>query len=115
MRMLDGLRGEGETPVLILWTLTRELRSLTRIKAGQASGQPLAKLMRDAGVWDARQAMVEKALARVSLPALTQGLRDAAAIDRSIKGLQSGDIWDALTQLALRVAQPELRPARRHA
>jgi DNA polymerase-3 subunit delta len=63
-------------------------------------------------VWDARQAPVEKALARVSLPALMQGLRDAAAIDRTIKGLQSGDVWDALAQLTLRVAQPALRSAR---
>lgn len=115
MRMLDGLRGEGETPVLVLWTLTRELRSLIRIKAGQASGQPMAKLMRDAGVWDARQAPVEQALARVSLPALTQSLRAAAAIDRTIKGLQSGDVWDALAQLALSVALPATRPARRQA
>ena len=106
MRMLDGLRNEGETPVLILWTLTRELRILTRVKAGQASGQPAAKLMREAGVWESRQALVEKALARVSLAALTQALRDAAAIDRTIKGLQTGDVWDALGQLALKIAPP---------
>ncbi|HUW27965.1 MAG TPA: DNA polymerase III subunit delta [Sulfuriferula sp.] len=106
MRMLDGLRNEGESPVLILWTLTRELRILTRIKAGQASGRPAAQLMREAGVWESRQALVEKALARVSLTALTQALRDAAAIDRTIKGLQSGDVWDALGQLALKIAPP---------
>lgn len=112
-RMLDGLRGEGEAPTLILWTLTRELRILTRIKAGQAAGQPAARLMREAGVWESRQALVEKALARVSLPALTQALRQAAAIDRAIKGLQSADVWDALSQLALTVALPAPRLARR--
>ena len=106
MRMLDGLRNEGETPVLILWTLTRELRILTRIKAGQASGQPASQLMREAGVWESRQALVDKALARVSLATLTQALHDAAAIDRTIKGLQSGDVWDALGQLALKIAPP---------
>lgn len=97
-RMLDGLRNEGETPVLILWALTRELRILTRIKSGQS--------LHEAGVWASRQALVEKALARVSMPTLTRALRDAAAIDRTIKGLQSGDVWDGLLQLALTVALP---------
>ena len=106
MRMLDGLRNEGESPVLILWTLTRELRILTRIKAVQASGRPAAQLMREAGIWESRQALVDKALARVSLATLTQALHDAAAIDRTIKGLQSGDVWDALGQLALKIAPP---------
>ena len=112
MRMLDGLRNEGETPVLILWTLTRELRTLTRIKAGQASGQPAAQLMREAGVWESRQALVDKALTRVSLAALTQALHDAAAIDRTIKGLQSGDVWDSLGELALKIAPPN-KPGQR--
>lgn len=113
MRMLDGLRGEGEAPTLILWTLTRELRILTRIQSGQSAGLPMARLMREAGVWESRQSQVEKALGRVSLPALTQALRQAAAIDRAIKGLQSTDIWDALSQLALTVALPSSRLARK--
>lgn len=107
MRMLDGLRNEGEAPTLILWTITRELRILTRLKTAQNSGMPPARLMRDVGVWESRQAMVEKALQRVKLDTLTHCLRQAAAIDRMIKGLVNEDPWDALKQLALRIALPQ--------
>lgn len=107
MRMLDGLRNEGEAPTLILWTITRELRILTRLKTAQNSGIAPARLMRDVGVWESRQGMVEKALQRVKLDTLTHCLRQAAAIDRMIKGLLDEDPWDALKQLALNIALPQ--------
>ena len=106
MRMLDGLRNEGEAPTLILWTITRELRILTRLKTAQNSGIAPARLMREVGVWESRQAMVERALQRVKLDTLTRCLRQAAAIDRMIKGLVNEDPWDALKQLALSIAMP---------
>jgi DNA polymerase-3 subunit delta len=37
-------------------------------------------------------------------------LMHAARIDRMIKGLAKGDVWDELLQLGLRFAQP-VRPA----
>ncbi|WP_128595830.1 DNA polymerase III subunit delta, partial [Paraburkholderia kirstenboschensis] len=46
-RMLDGLRGEGEATVLVLWAVVEELRTLLRIKRGVAAGKPLAVLVRE--------------------------------------------------------------------
>ena len=62
--------------------------------------------MREVGVWESRQPMVEKALQRVKLSTLTNNLRQAAAIDRMIKGLANEDPWTALKQLALSIALP---------
>lgn len=107
IRMLDGLRNEGEAPTLILWTITRELRILTRLKAAQSSGIAPARMMREVGVWESRQSMVEKALQRVKLNTLTQSLKQATAIDRMIKGLVNEDPWNALKQLAISIALPQ--------
>ena len=40
------------------------------------------------------------------MPQVTEALRHAASIDRMIKGLAKGDVWDELLQLALRFAAP---------
>jgi DNA polymerase-3 subunit delta len=62
--------------------------------------------MREVGVWEARQSLVERALDKVTLTALTQALHLAATTDRLIKGWEQGDIWATLQQLALTVAVP---------
>ncbi|HET9113992.1 MAG TPA: DNA polymerase III subunit delta [Burkholderiales bacterium] len=101
VRILDGLRNEGETATLALWAVTRELRMLHRLKAAPGGGSPSAHLLRDAGVWENRQPAVKAALQRIRPETLTQCLRQTAAIDRMIKGLDQNDPWTALKQLAL--------------
>jgi DNA polymerase-3 subunit delta len=53
--------------------------------------------------------MMEPALRRVSLATLEAALRDAAQVDKMVKGLRArqfaGDAWDAMLQLALKVAR----------
>jgi DNA polymerase-3 subunit delta len=34
VRMLEGLRGEGEATVLVLWALTEEIRVLSKVRQG---------------------------------------------------------------------------------
>lgn len=104
-RILEVLRGEGEDPVLILWALTREIRTLARLRGGMRRGGSLPQLMRDAWIWEARQKLVEQALKRTSEARLLQGLKQAAGIDRMIKGLARGDVWDELLQLGLTMAR----------
>jgi DNA polymerase-3 subunit delta len=117
-RMLDGLKGEGEAAVLVLWALTEELRTLLRIKRGVASGKPLAMLLRENRVWGPRERLVGPALARVTESQLEKGLALAAGLDRQVKGLTGTvpgsrargglppDPWDGLFELAALVAAP---------
>ena len=50
-RMLDGLKGEGEPLVLILWSVTEELRILSKQKAASDAVETVQQLIRDNRVW----------------------------------------------------------------
>jgi DNA polymerase-3 subunit delta len=108
-RMLEGLKGEGEALPLVLWAVAEEIRTLLKLKAGMAQGRPLGALMKEYRIWGPRERMMEPALRRVSLGTLEAALQDAAQVDKMVKGLRSkqfaGDAWDAMLQLALKVAR----------
>lgn len=106
VRMLDGLQGEGAAPPLVLWAIAEEARAMAKVKASMDAGQPLAQALRDARVWGPRQELMPAALRRLSSSQLIGALRRAAAVDRMIKGLGSGDVWDALLQLGLSLMTP---------
>src|SRR5258708_1719023 len=101
VRMLDGLRTEGVAAPLVLWAIAEGARAMSRVKSTLAGGRPLAQALRDARVWGPRQDLMPAALRRLSLPQLVAALRRAAEIDRMIKGLAVGDVWDGLLQLGL--------------
>jgi len=105
VRVLEGLRGEGVAPTLVLWALTQEIRTLARIALGQKRGIPISQGMRDARVWDSRQSLIERALKRVGGGRLVAAIKRAALIDRTIKGLERGDVWDELQQLGMMVVK----------
>ena len=84
----------------------REARAMAKVRTAMDAGRPLAQALRDARVWGPRQDLMPAALRRLSLPQLIGALRRAAAIDRMIKGLASGDAWDALLQLGLSLMTP---------
>ncbi|WP_340522109.1 DNA polymerase III subunit delta, partial [Cupriavidus necator] len=58
VRMLEGLRGEGEATVLVLWALTEEIRVLSKVRQGLAAGKPAGVLMRELRVWGPRERLV---------------------------------------------------------
>jgi DNA polymerase III subunit delta len=106
-RMLAGLEGEGIAPPLILWTMTEEIRAAGRLVAMLNMGRPMQQAMRDARIWgQGRQAMLQRHVKRHSTAQIEAALRHAARIDRMIKGLAKGDVWDELLQLGLRFAAP---------
>lgn len=120
VRMLDGLKAEGAAPPLVLWALAEEVRLIGKVVTGAASGKPAGVLVRDAKVrGTAHQSLMQTAYTRFTLPQVTQALRHAAAIDRMIKGLARGDVWNELLQLGLRFAKTNRgaapAPARRTA
>jgi len=103
-RILNGLRGEGAAPVLILWALVREIRALATVAWQTSHGGRAADVMSKAGIWPKRQAVAKRALARHRLPDLHRLLRQAASAERIIKGAAPGDPWQTLTDLVGRLA-----------
>ena len=104
-RMLEGLRGEGEAPLRVLWLLAEEIRAVCRVQDGIAAGRPVAEILREARVWgDTRQALVGRAARKFPRAALLLALEHAASVDRTVKGIVKGDAWDELLQLGLRFA-----------
>jgi DNA polymerase-3 subunit delta len=110
-RMLIALRGEGVEPVLILWALAREIRSLAAMAGEVARGTAPAQVMARHRVWESRKKPIAAALGRLRLPQWQRLLRQAAALDRIVKGQAPGNPWDELVQLTLRLAGLELRRA----
>ena len=105
VRIIDGLKSEGEAPSLVLWALSEELYSLERIQAGAATGRSLDDLLRENRVWGSRQRPMKSAAARMAPEAVQRALAHAAGIDRAIKGVGSGEPWDEFLKLGL-----ELQP-----
>ena len=104
-RVLDGLAGEGEAPPRVLWVMSDDVRAVTRVQRGLAAGRNAADLFRESRVWgEARQRLVAAAARRMARESLDAALAQAAAVDRTIKGLAKGDPWDELLQLGLRFA-----------
>ena len=99
-RMLDGLKGEGEPLVLILWSVTEELRLLSKLKMASDAGESVQQLLRANRVWGNKERLYPAALKRIQSSRLRQAVQIAAGLDRQSKGLQAaelpGDPWDGL-------------------
>jgi len=102
-RTLDGLMQEGEAPPLVLWAMSEEIRALTTIRGGLDAGRPIDQLLKDAKVWGPRAIPVKKALQRLNTAALEAALQHAGKIDKLIKGIGQGNIWEEFLRLGLRL------------
>lgn len=96
-RVLRGLDAEGEEPVLVLWALAREVRSLAKA-AEEGNG--------DRAFFGppARVAALKAALRRRSPVAWRRLLARCARADRVVKGQAPGRTWDELLALVTAIA-----------
>lgn len=101
-RILDGLRAEGTATVLVLWAISEDIRTLGKVlQTTQRGGNP-GNALRDMRVRKDRQGLIENAARRLRFPHIERAMQQAARLDKTIKGLRQGDVWDELLQLGLR-------------
>ncbi len=101
LRILKGLREEGEQiPTLLGWLLN-QLQLLVRLSE---AGKNLGAAFRNERVWPARESLYRKALARGDRMHWEQCLSQAGKIDRISKGRAGGDAWRELERLLLAMA-----------
>ena len=103
IRMLSGLQREGVAEPVVLWAFSREIRTLAMLAFEVTQGGSVDRVMAAAQVWEKRKPLLRQGLRRPL--AHWQGLLEACAgVDRTIKGLDSGDPWRLLQDLALGIA-----------
>jgi len=101
-RIIGGLKNEGIEPVLMLWALSREVRMLAQISEANTSADAVMAKLR---VWENRKALIRKALSRHSSVRWKGFLKRCAKIDKVIKGVEQGRVWDELLMLSTQIAQ----------
>ena len=94
-RAVASLEAEGEPLPLLLWTLTEELRTMMALAAGQRTRRYLAP---------DRLATIQRTARRHRAGSLERELLRAHHIDRMIKGVESGDPWDAMLEFSMGIA-----------
>jgi DNA polymerase-3 subunit delta len=104
-RMLDGLEAEGESEVLVHYTLAEDIRALKRVKDAVSLGQPLPMALREQRIWGLKERLFERVLPRLTPMALDNLLHAAHTVDGLVKGLHAPDwpldSWQALHRLAM--------------
>lgn len=109
LRVLAGLRAEGEqVPGLMGW-MVNQLQMLARL----AGAGNLSAALRVERIWPAREGMYRKALARADAAHWERCLAEASLIDKVSKGREVdaagkpvGDAWRQLERLIAAIAQP---------
>ncbi len=104
-RILDGLRAEGTATVLVLWSMSEDIRKLGKVLQAMQRGSNIGSAMREARIWGNNLSQIENAARRIKFPHIERAMQQAARLDKTIKGLRQGDVWDELLQLGLRFAK----------
>jgi len=93
LRVLEGLRAEGEQPTFVLFVLSQALFALQAMRRGN-----------DPRVFNRNlQRALQGAARRYAEPLLDEAIGQCSQIDRAIKGVGSGEPWQRFTVLGLRL------------
>jgi len=111
IRILGGVRTEGVEPVIVMWALTRELRTLAGLADDVQTGADLGSAMQRAYVWKNRQGLVRACVSRHAPANFYRLLKLARQGDAAAKGQVRGDPWQLATQIILDLAVGQVRAA----
>ncbi|QJQ93994.1 MULTISPECIES: DNA polymerase III subunit delta [Halomonadaceae] len=105
-RIMQGLKGEGAEATLILWALTRELRTLLSLYQHMDQGQSFEHACKSQKpmIFDKRRPTYQQALNRLPIKRLHKLLLFAQRLDLAIKGANPLPLWEGLHDLALTLA-----------
>lgn len=99
VRILEALREEGVASLLVLWSVTEQIRTLASMTRRLSRGESPQQVIQ--GVWVKRRALASKALRRYPEAIWNRLLRHCAAVDRVVKGAEPGNEWEDLLELAV--------------
>jgi DNA polymerase-3 subunit delta len=101
IHILDGLRGEGLAPAVVLWAVHREARSMAQISAAVARGLSPDEAIGKAKVFRKRSALVREGLDHLRTAQWLKLLDHCHQADGAIKGRSTRDPWLLLEDVVL--------------
>ncbi len=112
VRMLDSLKSEGMDLMTIYGALMWDYRRLCTMGYQLNNGMTLDKLFADYRIWDnKRKQAIKSILHRHDVKKLYELLKQANALDRTIKSAEKHTAWDALLSLLLAFSGHNINPA----
>ena len=111
LRMLDSLKSEGIDPMAIYGALMWDYRRLCTMGFHLHNGSTLDKLFADYKIWDnKRRQAIKSVLQRHNVKRLYELLRQANALDRTIKSAEKHTVWDPMLNLLLAFSGHSIKP-----
>lgn len=105
VKILGGLRAEGVEPVIVMWALARELRTLAILDDAVRQGADLGGAMQKSGVWRNRQGLVRSCISRHQHGDFHKMLKATGRADAAAKGQRDGDPWQLATDVVVSLSQ----------
>ena len=102
-KILTVLRQEGTDATVVLWAISREIRSLLSIQQGLQEGTPFDTLCQRERIWGKRKSLIHAAAQRLSNQHLQQLLSRCSEVDQQVKGA-IGDPWLSLALITQELA-----------
>ncbi len=104
VKILGGLRAEGVEPVIVVWALTRELRTLAKLDDVIRQGGDLGGAMQKSGVWRNRQGLVRSCVGRHQHGDFHKMLKVTGRADAAAKGQRAGDPWQIAADVVVNLS-----------
>ena len=108
IHILEGLRGEGLAPAVVLWALHREIRSMSQISADVAKGLSPDHAITRARVFSKRTGLVRQALSHLRTAQWLSLLERCHLADSAIKGVGNESPWLLLEDITLSMSGQRL-------
>lgn len=104
LRVASGLK-RMDTPLpLLLGALLRELKTTEAFRLAMRGGEQESTVFRRLNIWQNRQNIIRSAARRLHTRKLYDAFKLLSLIDRQSKGRASGDPWQSLDTLLLRLS-----------
>ena len=99
LRIKNRLASEGVEPVIVVWALVKEIRTLSAINSAINSGQNRSAVFKQNRIWSKREAAVNAALNRIPSHVWYELLEKAAHLDQTVKGQRYDDVGSVWHQI----------------
>lgn len=100
LHILKCFEEQEHDPILILWIITNEIRTLIKILHElETTKNSLEQITTKYGIWNSKIPIIKKAISKLTICKLENMLQKAANIDMIVKGITPDNSWNAIKSL----------------